>query len=60
MKLLNSLKTTVGVRQGGTISPKFFNIYIEDIKKLINQASETGVRCGQLKLNVLLYETWYQ
>jgi len=48
-------KTTVGVRQGGTISPKLFNIYIEDIVHLINQSSEMGVICGQLKLNVLLY-----
>jgi len=24
-------KTTMSVRQGGTISPKLFNIYVEDI-----------------------------
>jgi hypothetical protein len=48
-------KTTVGVRQGGTISPKLFNIYVEDIIKLINESSEKGVNCGDLRINVILY-----
>ncbi len=44
-------RTTVGIRQGGVVSPKLFNIYIE----LINKSMESGVTLGNLKINVLLY-----
>ena len=47
--------TIVGVRQGGIVSPKFFNIYIEDLIEVINSSTHAGVTLGELKINVILY-----
>jgi hypothetical protein len=48
-------RTRVGVRQGGVVSPKLFNIYIEDIINLVNESCEPGVQMGNLNIKVILY-----
>ena len=48
-------KTSVGVRQGGVISPKLFNIYIEDIVVKVNAMADDGVDFGGLLVKIILY-----
>ncbi len=48
-------KTSVGVRQGGVISPKLFNIYIEDIVTKVNAMADDGVDFGGLLVKIILY-----
>jgi len=47
-------KTTIGVKQGGPLSPRLFCIYIESLEKLIDDTN-IGVRVGSMKINLLLY-----
>ncbi|CAF0837264.1 unnamed protein product, partial [Brachionus calyciflorus] len=47
-------KTTVGVKQGGVISPKFFSIYIEDLITGIEKF-EHGVKFGSAKVDIVAY-----
>ena len=46
--------TTVGVRQGGVLSPKLFSIYVEDIIPRI-ESVKMGIKIGNLSLDVMLY-----
>ena len=48
-------KTSVGVRQGGVISPKKFNIYIEDVVIKVNAMADDGVDFGGLLVKIILY-----
>jgi len=65
MMVMNGEETTqifntiVGVRQGGVVSPKLFNIYIEDIIELINKSSEPGIDIGSMKF-IFFYDTCKQ
>ena len=47
-------KTTVGVKQGGPLSPKLFSIYVED---LINEIMETDLitDINRIKTGILMY-----
>ena len=56
---LNSMQTEwfetkLGVRQGDTISPTLFSIFINDLAKGI-KALNKGVKCGNLNISILLY-----
>ncbi|CAF1046547.1 unnamed protein product, partial [Brachionus calyciflorus] len=47
-------KTTIGVKQGGPLSPKLFAFYIEEIVKLIEQ-EDLGVKIMDQQIGILLY-----
>jgi hypothetical protein len=47
-------KTTVGVKQGGPLSPKLFAIYLEELIKEI-EAQKAGVKIGEFSLDIVLY-----
>jgi hypothetical protein len=47
-------KTTLGVRQGGTISPKLFSIYIDELIKQV-ESSDAGVKINKRKLDIVVY-----
>jgi hypothetical protein len=46
--------TTIGVKQGGPLSPRLFAIYIEKIVEIIDE-SGLGIEIGNLTINILLY-----
>jgi hypothetical protein len=48
------LKTTIGVKQGGPLSPRLFAMYTED---LINQIEKTthGIRIKEMKIDIIMY-----
>ena len=47
-------KTTVGLKQGGPISPLLFSLYINDLVELID-LSEIGIKINSMTINTLLY-----
>jgi len=49
-----SFKTTLGVKQGGCISPRLFAIYMEDLISEIERNSQ-GIRIGKNKIDIILY-----
>ena len=53
-KLTHTFKTYRGVRQGCNLSPKLFNILINDIPKIFDSSCEP-VKLGSVKLNCLMY-----
>jgi hypothetical protein len=46
--------TTIGVKQGGPLSPRLFAIYIEKVTEVIDE-SGLGIEVGTLKKIILLY-----
>lgn len=46
--------TTLGVKQGGPVSPRLFTIYMEPLSDELNK-SGIGINIGNLKLNHLMY-----
>jgi hypothetical protein len=50
----NKFKTTLGVKQGGCLSPLLFAIYIADVVEIIDNL-KIGVRVGGQLVNILLY-----
>jgi len=52
--LTSKFKTTLGVKQGGCLSPLLFAIYIADVVDKINELN-IGVRVGGQLVNILLY-----
>ncbi len=53
-EISETFKTTVGVKQGGPLSPRLFSIYIEDIEQLIDDTN-IGIHIGSIRINLLLY-----
>jgi len=47
-------KTTIGVKQGGCLSPRLFTIYVEDVIELIEDLNY-GIPIGKLKIDIILY-----
>lgn len=54
VKCSDIFKTTDGVRQGGSLSPKLFAIYLEDLIEQIEE-NEAGLNAGRIKLDVIAY-----
>jgi hypothetical protein len=46
--------TTIGVKQGGPLSPRLFALYIEHLITVIDD-SNLGIKIGQMIVNILLY-----
>jgi hypothetical protein len=46
--------TTIGVKQGGPLSPRLFALYIEHVVKVLDD-SGYGINIGQMVINILLY-----
>jgi len=53
-ELSSLFKTTLGVRQGGVLSPLLFIIYINNLLKSIEEL-EIGTRIGNLLIDILAY-----
>ena len=49
----NLFRTTIGVKQGGPLSPRLFSLYIEEIINSIENTTN-GVKIGDLKIDILL------
>ncbi|CAF0893931.1 unnamed protein product [Brachionus calyciflorus] len=47
-------KTTVGVKQGGPLSPKLFSIYIEELVQLIEK-EQLGINAHGQQIAIILY-----
>ena len=50
----NVFNVTNGVRQGGILSPKLFNIYIDGLSNILNNSS-IGGSLGGKRINHMLY-----
>lgn len=46
--------TTIGVKQGGPLSPKLFSMYVEDLIKEVETSSE-GATLGKIKIDIIMY-----
>jgi hypothetical protein len=47
-------KTTIGVKQGGPLSPRLFSLYLEDLEEMVDNTG-IGIGIGNLHINLLLY-----
>ncbi|CAF1075729.1 unnamed protein product, partial [Brachionus calyciflorus] len=47
-------KTSIGVRQGGVLSPKLFSIYIEDLIIKVEEL-KAGIKIGDQTVSIILY-----
>jgi len=47
-------RTTIGVKQGGPLSPRLFSIYIQDLEVVID-STNIGIKVGDMVINLLLY-----
>ena len=48
------IKTTIGVKQGGPLSPKLFAIYVNNMIRQVNESKLT-CKLGEIETGVLLY-----
>lgn len=49
-----TFRTTIGVKQGGPLSPRLFSLYLEDLEDLVDK-TKIGVVIGKILINLLLY-----
>ena len=47
-------KTTIGVKQGGCMSPRLFTIYVEDVIPMI-VLLDFGIKIGSVSIDIILY-----
>ena len=47
-------KTSIGVKQGGPLSPRLFAMYIEDLITEI-ETSEAGIKIKDMKIDIIMY-----
>lgn len=52
--LSSEIKIKNGVRQGGILSPYFFNVYIDDISQQLNTLN-VGCKVGNILINNIMY-----
>ena len=52
--LSSKFQVTNGVRQGGVLSPLLFNVYVNELSKLLNK-SGIGGNMGGTIINYMLY-----
>ena len=50
---LDIFKTTIGVKQGGPLSPRLFAIYVEGLINQIEKSDE-GIMINDMRVNVIL------
>ena len=53
--ITDSFKCTLGVRQGKSLSPFLFSMYVNDLEDFLRNNGSTGIDIGFVKLFVLLY-----
>ena len=47
-------KTTIGVKQGGCLSPRLFTLYVEDVIPII-ESLNLGTKIGEIMIDIILY-----
>ena len=55
VELSSHFKTTLGVRQGGTMSPKLFSIYIDELIVNIEAKTSGNKVPGGPKIDIIVY-----
>ncbi len=53
--LTDWFKTESGLKQGDTLSPTLFNIFINDLANIVNSLN-IGIDIGRFRISILLYE----
>ena len=53
--ITDSFECTLGVRQGESLSPFLFSMYVNDLEDFLRNNGSTGIDIGFMKLFVLLY-----
>ena len=51
----NTFNSFLGVRQGESLSPLLFSMYVNDMGEILHESGSEGITVDDLKLCLLLY-----